>query len=112
MDPDSVVPTGIGTAPYLDLLSTRLQCADRRKPAARIIELQARYWRDARREFTPIDIERLSWECRKYFSDLNGTQKFDGKICSSQPKEWRGWEMLKRRPTGARVSGKALSGWL
>jgi len=79
MDPASPVPTGIGAAPYLDLLQAHLRCSNHHETAERMIELQTRYWPDARRQFTPIDIEYLSCECRKYFSYVNGTKKFEGK---------------------------------
>ena len=45
----------------------------------KMIELQNEYWPDAKREFYPIDIEYQSCECRKYFSYVNGTKKFEGK---------------------------------
>ena len=77
--PDSPVPTGIGAAPYLDLLQRHLKCANHQETAARMIELQETYWPQARRKFTPIDIEYLSCECRKYYSYINGTKKFEGK---------------------------------
>ena len=79
MKPDSPVPTGIGAAPYLDLLQTHLKCANHQETAEQMITLQTRYWPEARRRFTPIDIEYLSCECRKYFSYRNGTKKFEGK---------------------------------
>jgi len=44
-----------------------------------MIELQREYWPEAKREFYPIDIEYQSCECRKYFSYVNGTKKFEGK---------------------------------
>lgn len=77
--PDSPVPTGIGAAPFLDLLQRHLKCASHQETAARMIELQATYWPGARRKFTPIDIEYLSCECRKYYSYVNGTKTFAGK---------------------------------
>jgi hypothetical protein len=77
--PDSPVPTGIGAAPYLDLLQRHLRCASHQATAEKMIKLQAIYWPVARRKFTPIDIEYLSCECRKYFSYVNGTKKFEGK---------------------------------
>ncbi|MCP4547511.1 MAG: hypothetical protein GY835_13720 [bacterium] len=76
--PDSPVPTGIGAAPYLDLLQRHLKCADHQETADKMIALQSRYWPQARRKFTPIDIEYLSCECRKYFSYVNGTKRFEG----------------------------------
>lgn len=79
ISPDSPVPTGIGAAPYLDLLQRYLKCSDHQETATKMIELQDTYWPEARRKFTPIDIEYLSCECRKYFSYMNGTKKFEGK---------------------------------
>lgn len=79
ISPDSPVPTGIGAAPYLDLLQRHLQCASHQAAAEQMIKLQAIYWPEAPRKFTPIDIEYLSCECRKYFSYRNGTKKFEGK---------------------------------
>lgn len=77
--PDSAVPTGIGAAPYLDLLQRHLKCSNHQEVAAKMIELQDTYWPVARRRFVPIDIEYLSCECRKYFSYVNGTKTFEGK---------------------------------
>jgi len=77
--PESPVPTGIGAAPYLDLLQRHLRCASHQETAQQMIKLQATYWPDSRRRFTPIDIEYISCECRKYFSYINGTKKFEGK---------------------------------
>jgi hypothetical protein len=79
ISPDSPVPTGIGAAPYLDLLQQHLKCASHQETADKIIGLQSTYWPQARRAFTPIDIEYLSCECRKYFSYINGTKEFEGK---------------------------------
>ena len=45
----------------------------------RMIELQEEYWPEAKRRFQPIDIEYLTCECRKYYSYVNGTKKFEGK---------------------------------
>jgi alpha-glutamyl/putrescinyl thymine pyrophosphorylase clade 1 len=77
--PDSPVPTGIGAAPYLDLLQRHLKCANHHETAQQMIQLQAAYWPEAPRKFTPIDVEYISCECRKYFSYINGTKKFEGK---------------------------------
>ena len=44
-----------------------------------MIELQTTYWPTARRKLQPIDIEYISCECRKYYSYVNGTKKFEGK---------------------------------
>ncbi len=79
ISPDSPVPTGIGAAPYLDRLQQHLNCASHQEAADRMIALQGRYWPQARRKFTPIDIEYLSCECRKYFSYINETKSFEGK---------------------------------
>ena len=77
--PDSPVPTGIGAAPFLDRLQQHLNCSNHQVAAEQMIKLQATYWPEARRKFTPIDIEYLSCECRKYYSYVNGTKKFEGK---------------------------------
>ena len=79
MDPGSPVPTGIGAAPFLDRLETYLGLPTHQAACDRMIELQADYWPDAKRAFTPIDIEYLSCECRKYYSYVNGTKTFEGK---------------------------------
>ncbi|MGD9050059.1 MAG: putative DNA base hypermodification protein [Anaerolineae bacterium] len=79
ISPDSPVPTGIGAAPYLDLLQQHLKCATHQETAEKMIALQSTYWPQARRKFTPIDIEYLSCECRKYFSYMNGTKKLEGR---------------------------------
>ena len=79
IDPNSPVPTGIGAAPYLDRLVSHLKCTTHQEAADRMITLQATYWPEAKRPFTPIDIEYLSCECRKYYSYVNGTKTFDGK---------------------------------
>ena len=83
--PDSPVPTGIGAAPFLDLLQRHLQCNSHQAAAEQMITLQASYWPKARRTFTPIDIEYLSCECRKYFSYINGTKRFEGKNLFTPP---------------------------
>ena len=77
--PESPVPTGIGAAPYLDLLQRHLGLPDHHAAARKMIELQSACWPEARRKFTPLDIEYISCECRKYFSYKNGTKKFEGK---------------------------------
>ncbi len=79
LSPDSPVPTGIGAAPYLDRLQHHLGCASHQEAADQMIRLQATYWPEARRTFTPIDIEYLSCECRKYYSYVNGTKSYAGK---------------------------------
>ena len=40
---------------------------------------QATHWPEAKRAFQPIDVEYLSCECRKYYSYVNGTKKYEGK---------------------------------
>lgn len=77
--PDSPVPSGIGAIPYLDRLQQYLGCTDHHDVAEKMITLQAEYWPEAKRSFTPVDIEYLSCECRKYFSYLNGTKRFKGR---------------------------------
>ncbi|MBU0677027.1 MAG: hypothetical protein KJ626_02835 [Verrucomicrobia bacterium] len=79
MDPNSPVPTGIGAQPFLDRLQVHLGAATHQEAAEKMIELQESYWPEAKRRFTPIDIEYLSCECRKYYSYVNGTKKFEGK---------------------------------
>ena len=73
------VPTGIGAEPYLDRLQKFLNLNNHQAVGLRMIELQKEYWPEAKREFYPIDIEYQSCECRKYFSYVNGTKKFEGK---------------------------------
>ena len=73
------VPTGIGAQPYLDRLQKFLNLDSHQDVGIKMIELQKEYWPDAKREFYPIDIEYQSCECRKYFSYVNGTKKFEGK---------------------------------
>ena len=75
----SEVPTGIGAAPYLDRLQEYLGLDNHQQVAIEMIALQKENWPDAKREFYPIDIEYQSCECRKYFSYVNGTKKFEGK---------------------------------
>ncbi len=75
----SQVPTGIGAEPYLDRLQDFLGLENHQEVATRMIELQKEYWPDAKRNFFQIDIEYQSCECRKYFSYINGTKKFEGK---------------------------------
>ncbi|MEM7369681.1 MAG: nucleotide kinase domain-containing protein [Bacteroidota bacterium] len=77
--PDSPVPSGIGAIPYLDRLQHHLGCADHHEVAEKMIAKQATLWPEAKRSFTPVDIEYLSCECRKYFSYLNGTKRFEGR---------------------------------
>jgi hypothetical protein len=73
------VPTGIGAEPYLNRLQKFLKLNSHQDVGLRMIELQEEYWPEAKREFYPIDIEYQSCECRKYFSYVNGTKKFEGK---------------------------------
>ena len=40
---------------------------------------QATHWPEAKRAFQPIDVEYLSCECRKYYSYVNGTKRYEGK---------------------------------
>jgi len=79
ISPDSPVPTGIGAAPFLDRLQAHLKGPDHQSTADEMIRLQAEVWPEAKRTFTPIDIEYLSCECRKYYSYVNGTKAFEGK---------------------------------
>ena len=73
------VPTGIGAEPYLDRLQKFLNLNNHQDVGTKMIELQKKIWPEAKREFYPIDIEYQSCECRKYFSYVNGTKKFEGK---------------------------------
>ena len=75
----SQVPTGIGAQPYLDRLQEYLGLESHQAVATEMISLQKEYWAEAKRTFYPIDIEYQSCECRKYFSYINGTKKFEGK---------------------------------
>lgn len=79
ISPGSPVPSGIGAAPFLDLLQAHLGCANHQETAAKMIALQPYYWPTAKRPFQPIDIEYLSCECRKYYSYVNGTKQFEGR---------------------------------
>ena len=79
ISPDSPVPTGIGAQPFLDLLQDFLGLTDHHTTALKMIDLQRFYWPEARRKFTPVDIEYLSCECRKYYSYVNGTKSFIGR---------------------------------
>ena len=83
--PNSPVPTGIGAEPYLNLLQQHLHCSNHQEVADRIIKFQSVYWPEAKRKLTPIDIEYLSCECRKYYSYISGTKKFEGKNLFCQP---------------------------
>jgi hypothetical protein len=77
--PDSPVPTGIGSAPFMDLLQRHLMLSSHEATMQRMIELQPIHWPEARRKFTPIDVEYLCCECRKYYSYVNGTKRFEGR---------------------------------
>ncbi|MFB6345909.1 MAG: nucleotide kinase domain-containing protein [bacterium] len=77
--PDSPVPVGIGAKPFLDRLKDHLGCEDYEATMEKMIELQDEYWPEARRNFTPVDIEYLCCECRKYYSYVNGTKQFEGR---------------------------------
>ena len=77
--PNSRVPTGIGAIAFLDILQKYLGLNNHHETCEKMIELQKKYWPEAKREFQPIDIEYLSCECRKYYSYVNGTKSFEGK---------------------------------
>ena len=79
ISPKSHVPTGIGAIAYLDILQNHLQLKSHDETCDKMILLQRKYWPEAKRKFHPIDIEYLSCECRKYYSYVNGTKKFEGK---------------------------------
>jgi hypothetical protein len=77
--PESHVPTGIGAVAYLDILQNHLKLDSHDETCDKMISMQQEYWPEAKRKFHPIDIEYLSCECRKYYSYVNGTKKFEGK---------------------------------
>ena len=79
ISPKSPVPTGIGAVAYLDRLQKFLGLSSHDDTCQKMIELQHKYWPEAKRTFNPIDIEYLSCECRKYYSYVNGTKVFQGK---------------------------------
>ncbi len=79
ISPNSHVPTGIGAVAYLDRLQNFLGLKNHQDTCEKIILLQKSYWPDAKRQLHPIDVEYLSCECRKYYSYLNATKKFEGK---------------------------------
>ena len=79
VDPASPVHSGIGSAPYMDLLQAHLGVADHDEAARRVMELQPSLWPEGRRALLPIDVEYLACECRKYFSYVLGTKDFEGK---------------------------------
>ena len=79
IDPASPVPTGIGAVAFLDRLQGHLGLDNHAQTCERMMALQAERWPEAKRPFQPIDIEYLSCECRKYFSYVHGTKRFEGK---------------------------------
>jgi len=79
ISPNSHVPTGIGAVAYLDRLQHYLGLNNHQDTCQKMIELQKSHWPESKRQFFPIDIEYLSCECRKYYSYVNGTKKFEGK---------------------------------
>ena len=79
IDPASHVPTGIGAVAFLDRLQKYFGLDNHEQTCDRMIEIQNKYWPEAKRAFQPIDIEYLSCECRKYYSYINGTKLFEGK---------------------------------
>ena len=70
---------GIGAVAFLDILQKHLKLATHEEAAMKMIELQPKYWPEAKRSFQPIDVEYLSCECRKYYSYVNGTKTYEGK---------------------------------
>jgi len=83
--PTSPVPTGIGAVAFLDRLQKFLGTKNHQATCDEMIKLQKRYWPNAKRGFLPIDIEYLSCECRKYYSYVNDTKRFEGKNIFSPP---------------------------
>ncbi len=79
ISPNSPVPTGIGAKPYLDRLQHYLGLENHHETIDKMIELQDEYWPTRQRQLTPVDIEYISCENRKYFSYINGTKAFEGK---------------------------------
>ena len=79
IDPGSRVPTGIGAVAFLDRLQRHLGLDDHAQTCERMMALQAQHWPEAKRPLQPIDIEYLACECRKYFSYVHGTKRFEGK---------------------------------
>lgn len=79
INPNSHVPTGIGAVAYLDRLQKYLKLKNHQETCDKMIQLQKKYWPEAKRTFQPIDIEYQSCECRKYYSYVNGTKLFEGK---------------------------------
>jgi len=79
INPGSHVPTGIGAVAFLDRLQLHFGLDNHQETCDNMINLQKKYWPEAKRRFQPIDIEYLSCECRKYYSYVNGTKYFEGK---------------------------------
>lgn len=79
IDPASPVPVGIGAIAFVERLQRHLGLQTHEETFRKMMELQAEYWPDAKRQFQPIDIEYLCCECRKYYSYVNGTKTFEGK---------------------------------
>ncbi|HIA83903.1 MAG TPA: hypothetical protein EYO06_03940 [Candidatus Marinimicrobia bacterium] len=79
ISPESPVPTGIGAKPYLDRLQNHLDLENHHATIKKMISLQGEYWPSIRRQLTPVDVEYISCENRKYFSYKNGTKLFEGK---------------------------------
>jgi len=105
IDPASPVPTGIGAVAYLDILQRHLGLATHEEAASKMIELQATHWPEAKRAFQPIDVEYLSCECRKYYSYVNGTKKYEGKNVFSPGKS----PMLTFDAEPKRYAGKGVA---
>ena len=77
--PYSNVPVGIGAVAYIDRLKSFLGKETDEEIFQHMVNVQKKYWAKAKRQFFPIDIEYLCCECRKYYSYVNGTKKFEGK---------------------------------
>ena len=69
------------------------------------IRTQATHWPEAKRAFQPIDVEYLSCECRKYYSYVNGTKKYEGKNVFSPGKS----PMLTFDAEPKRYAGKGVA---
>ena len=85
INPTSPVPTGIGAVAFLDRLQNFLGTKNHQATCEEMIKIQKKYWPNAKRKFLPIDIEYLSCECRKYYSYINNTKKFEGKNIFTPP---------------------------
>ena len=79
VDPASPVHSGIGAAPFMNILQRHLGCASHDEVSQRFIALQPTMWPEAKRGFHHIDVEYLACECRKYYSYVLGTKTFEGK---------------------------------